>query len=50
MTKIEALYQNSLLAAAAYVDWAEQSKIDNDLRNLGFTEEQIRQFKASRYD
>ncbi len=45
MTKIETLYQNSLLAAAAYVDWEDLSEIDNNLRSLGFTEEQIRQFK-----
>ncbi len=30
MTKIETLYQNSLLAAAAYVDWEDLSEIDNE--------------------
>ncbi len=42
---IETIYQDALLAAAAYADWSAGGNPDDVLRQKGFTEEQIAQFK-----
>ncbi|MFT5425891.1 MAG: hypothetical protein ACI9ZT_000828, partial [Gammaproteobacteria bacterium] len=42
---IESIYQDVLLTAAAYADWGDGDNPDFILREVGFTEEQITQFK-----
>jgi hypothetical protein len=42
---IETIYQDALLAAAAYADWSTGANPDIVLREKGFTDEQIAKFK-----